>query len=175
MRSLICWHCFSWHKSRRQTKSIYFLIPGGFAPRPPFSRPSASIMSAFGLHNVGLRPPRRSSPNGSQGPQRAPPNGSQGPNIHILRPGLGPPAPTPPCRGRARALWLLWVLWPKPCLSIWILGAYGTHLGSLFWILFGAHLGSHLGPFWVHITPHHTSQSQSHHITKRVMSHISRC
>ena len=35
---------------------LYGFFPGGSAPRPPFSRPSASVMSAFGLQ-MGPRAP----------------------------------------------------------------------------------------------------------------------
>ena len=56
----------AWTKLFVQKQVFYFLlIPGGSAPRPPFGRPSASEMSAFGLQNVGLRPPN-GSPNGIQ-------------------------------------------------------------------------------------------------------------
>ena len=55
-------------------KSRLFSTPGGSAPRPPFSRPSASIMSAFGLPDA---PPQMGprDPNGPQtkmGPKWAP-------------------------------------------------------------------------------------------------------
>ena len=56
---------------------------------------------------------------------------------------------------------------PKPCLRISKLGTYWAHLGSLFWILFGAHLGS--------TSPHSTHHNHNHvKSQKRVMSHISR-
>ena len=65
-------------------------------------------------------------------------------HIAVLRCGPGP--------ALARGGWReapgrgLWAFWAKPRLSIRILGPYWSHLGSIFWILFGAHVGSHLGP-----------------------------
>ena len=59
----------------RKTTSFF---PGGSAPRPPFSRPSASKMSAFGLQMGPRAPtdppkwiPQNGSPNGTQmGPKQ---------------------------------------------------------------------------------------------------------
>ena len=47
----------------------------------------------------------------------------------VGRLGLGAQAWRAP--GPKGPAWALWALGPKPCLSIWILGAYGANLGSI--------------------------------------------